>query len=82
MTIQAYGPEKMNQFALRLLDLASVMREMANSSREQGIVDLAIHDKKAQEWCGRLEEWLHKAQGELEIKIRQSRAKQRALSLQ
>ena len=80
MTLQPYGPEKLDQFALRLLDLASIMREMANSIREHGIDNLALHDKKAQEWCVRLDEWAHKSQAELEVKIRQLRARRRALS--
>ena len=80
MTLQPYGPERLDQFALRLLDLAAVLREMANSSRENGVDDLALHDKKAQEWCDRLDEWAHKSQADLELKVRQARAKRRALS--
>ena len=80
MTLQPYGPEKLDKFALQLLDLAAVMREMANSSREHGVDDLALHDKKAQEWCTKLDEWVHRCQADLEVKIRQARAKRRALS--
>lgn len=80
MTLQPYGPEELDQFALRLLDLAVIVREMANSSREHGITDLALHDKKAQEWCSRLDDWAHRAQADLEVKIRQARARRRAIS--
>lgn len=80
MTLQRYSPEKLDQFALQLLDLAAALREMANISREQGIPDLALHDKKAQEWCGKLEDWVHKARADLDVRIRQARAKRRALS--
>lgn len=80
MTLQRYKPEEMDQFALRLLDLAAMMREMAGTIREHGIADLPMHDKKAQEWCVKLEQWLHKAQADLEAKIRQSRARRRAIS--
>ena len=66
MTLQRYNPNDLDQFALRLLDLAAIMREMANSGREHGIFDLAVHDKKAQ--------------ADLEVRIRQSRAKRRAIS--
>ncbi len=77
MTLQPYGPKKLDQFALQLLDVAAMVREMANSSREHGIGDLALHDKKAQEWCARLNDWTHKAQAELDVKIRQNRARRR-----
>jgi hypothetical protein len=80
MTLQRYSPQKLDQFALRLLDLAGMMREMGNTAREHGIADLALHDKKAQEWCAKLEDWLHKAQADLDVRIRQARARRRALS--
>ena len=80
MTLQRYNPQKLDQFALRLLDLAVMMREMSNTSREHGIADLPVHDKKALEWCAKLEGWLHKTQADLEVQIRQARAKRRALS--
>jgi hypothetical protein len=80
MTLQRYSPHKLDQFALRLVDLAAMMREMANSCREHGIADLALHDKKALEWSAKLEQWLHKTQADLEVRIRQARAKRRALS--
>ena len=80
MTLQPYGPEKLDHFALRLLDLAAVIRSMANTSREHTISDLALHDKKAQEWCARLDDWVHRAQADLEVKVRQARARRRALS--
>lgn len=80
MTLQPYGPDRLDQFALRLLDVAAVMREMANRYREHGVTDLALHDKKAREWCDRLDQWVHKSRAELEVKIRQARAKRRALS--
>ena len=82
MTLQPYEPAKLDQFALQLLDLAAILREMANRSREHGITDLALHDKKAQQWYGQLEDWGHKAQAQVEVKIRQARAKRRAQSLE
>ncbi len=80
MTLQPYGPDKLDQFALRLLDLAAILRGMANRSREHGVDDLAMHDKKSLEWCARLDEWVHKSQADLEVKISQVRAKRRAIS--
>jgi len=78
MTRQPYNPEKLDLLALRLLDLAAMMRQMANMSREHKIEDLALHDKKAHEWCGSLERWAHKARAELEMKVIDARASRRA----
>ena len=77
MTLQAYSPTELDQFALRLLDLAAMVREMANRSRESGIADLPLHDKKALQWCGNLEQWAQKTQAELELRILQQKAEQR-----
>jgi len=81
MTLEPYSPEKLDLLALRLLDLAGIMREMANESREYGITDLALHDKKAQEWCTNLERWGRKSQGELKLKIADARAVRRVQSI-
>ena len=77
MTLQTYDPEKLDRFALRLLDLASIVRQMASHGREYGIADLALHDKKALEWCANLEQWARKTQADLEVRILQDKAAQR-----
>ncbi len=77
MTLQTYDPHKLDQFAMRLLDLAAAIRQMANRSRECGIADLAMHDKKALEWCANLEQWARKTQADLEVRILQDRAAMR-----
>ncbi len=77
MTLQPYGPKKLDQFALRLLDVAGVVREMAHSCREHGVDDLALHDKKASQWCDNLEQWAERARSELDVRIRQARSKRR-----
>lgn len=78
MTLQPYDPEKLDQLALRLLDQAAAMREMANTCREYQINDLALHDKKAIEWCENLDRWTRKARAELEMKAIDARADLRA----
>jgi hypothetical protein len=78
MTLQPYDPYKLDQMALRLLDLASIVRQMASRSREHGVADLALHDKKALEWCAKLEQWAHKTRADLEVRILQDRAERRA----
>jgi hypothetical protein len=77
MTLQVYNPHKLDQFALRLLDIAAVVREMAHKSRESGITDLAVHDKKAAEWCANLEQWARKTQADLEVRLLQDKAERR-----
>ena len=77
MTLQTYNPQQLDRLALRLLDLAAMVRQMANQSRETGIADLPLHDKKALEWCLKLEQWAHKTRADLEVKILQHKAEQR-----
>jgi hypothetical protein len=78
MTLKPYDPEMLDQLALRLLDVAAIMREMAEKSRRQAIQGLALHDKKAWEWIGNLERWAHKSQADLDVRIVEARASQRA----
>ena len=78
MTLQPYGPENLDRFALRFLDLAATLRSMANACREQEVEGFALHDKKASEWCANLERWMHKVQAELEMQIIDTRTAKRA----
>lgn len=80
MTLKPYSADMLDQFALRLLDLAALMREMANRSRRYQVEDFAVHDKKPQQWCSSLERWARKSQAELEMRIIEARASRRALS--
>jgi len=80
MTLQTYDPRKLDEFGLRLLDLTALVRQIANRGREYGIADLALHDKKALEWCAKLEQWAHKTRADLEMRILQEKADQRGRS--
>ena len=80
MTLQPYDPKQLDDLALHLLDLAGIVRHMANRSREHGIADLPLHDKKALEWCAKLEQWAHKSRADLEVRILQDRAERRGRS--
>jgi len=62
----------------RLEERAAAMREMANVCREYQIEDFALHDKKAGEWCENLDRWTRKARAELQMKVIDVRATQRA----
>jgi hypothetical protein len=77
MTLQVYDSQALDQLSLRLLDLAAIVRRMANRSREQGVADLVLHDKKALEWCAKLEQWAHKTEADVEVRILQDRAERR-----
>ena len=77
MTLQPYGPQQLDSLALRLLDMAAIVREMANRSREHGIADLALHDKKALESCVKLEQWANKIRADLDVRILQDKAVRR-----
>ena len=77
MTLKTYDPAQLDRLALRLLDLASIVREMATRSREHDIADLALHDKKALEWCIKLEQWASKTRVDLEVRILQDKAERR-----
>jgi hypothetical protein len=78
MTRKAYSPEMLDELALRMLDLAVIVRQMAHSSRENQIPDLTLHDKKALEYCEKLERWTQRAQADLEICVHRQRAVRRA----
>ncbi|MBN2022916.1 MAG: hypothetical protein JW809_08975 [Pirellulales bacterium] len=81
MTLKPYDPRRLDQFTLRLLDLAAHMRQIAHLCREYQIDSFALHDKKANEWCDNLDRWVRKARAELEMKVIEVRATQRALAL-
>ena len=67
MTLEQYTPERFDQLALRLLDLAAELREIANGARRANVENLAVHDKKALEWIDNLEQWTGKTRINFEI---------------
>ena len=80
MTLIPYTPEKLDQFALRLLDVTAILREMASRCRQSQLEEFPLHDKKALEWSAALERWARKSAAELEMQILDARATQRATS--
>jgi len=67
MTIEQYTPEKFDQLALRIFDLAAEFREIANGARHTGVESLPVHDKKALLWIENLEQWAKKNRVSFEI---------------
>jgi hypothetical protein len=55
---------------------------MAVRSREQEVESLPLHDRKAQEWCDKLEHWARRAQADVDVKIRMARAARRAQAIE
>jgi hypothetical protein len=78
MTLIPHSPATLDALALRLLDVAALVRGMANSSRENRIESLPLHGNKAQEWMGRLEEWAHDGAARLELQIMRERGTRRS----
>ena len=70
MTIEQYTPEKFDQLALRVFDLASELREIANGARQAEAENLPVHDKKALLWLDNLEQWAAKTRISFEIMTR------------
>ena len=70
MTIELYTPEKFDQLALRLFDLASELRDIANGARQAGLEGLPVHDKKALLWLDNLEQWAKKNRVNFEVQTR------------
>ena len=80
VTLTPYDPALLDQLALRLLDLAGLLRQMAQRSREHGVRQVRLHDKKALEWIARLERWARKSAADLEMEIIEVRATRKAMS--
>ncbi|HVU89535.1 MAG TPA: hypothetical protein VHD36_19560 [Pirellulales bacterium] len=78
MTLIPHSPANLDALALRLLDVAALVRGMANNSRENQIEDLPLHSNKAQEWLGRLEEWAHDGAARLELQVMRERGARRS----
>jgi hypothetical protein len=78
MTLANYDANQLDALALRLLDIAAIVRDMALLSRHQGLASVTLHDRKAQEWCDRLEHWARRSQAELDVRVRMERATRRA----
>jgi hypothetical protein len=67
MTLIPYQSDQFDRLALRFLDLAAVFRQIAQRSREDGIEQVAVHDKKANEWLAKLEFWAEEARQRFEL---------------
>jgi len=78
MTLQTYSPEQLDELALRMLDLAALLRQVAQSARQHEIPSLPIHDKKALDWFAKLESWGRRCQSDMELTLHSAKAARRA----
>ena len=73
MTLQTYGPDELDELALRALDLASIFRKMSKIYTELGIDVFQLHAKKSNEWFNSLERWATGALTKIESQAIQER---------
>ncbi|RIK82704.1 MAG: hypothetical protein DCC68_05570 [Planctomycetota bacterium] len=67
MTLIPYQADQFDRLALRFLDLAALFREIARRTRDERIEQVAVHDKKANEWIAKLEFWAEEARQRFEL---------------
>jgi hypothetical protein len=82
MTLTPFTPETLDGLALRLLDLAAMLRDMANTTRDHDVSGFQLHVNKVNEWLAHLENWGHDGQAKLETLLIKQRGAQRAQNLQ
>ena len=80
MTLSPFPPPTLDELALRLLDVAAMVRKMANVARENSLQGFQMHGNKAQEWLDHLEQWAHEGTGRLETQVIRERGARRSLA--
>jgi hypothetical protein len=78
MTRQPYTPDRLDQLALRVLDVCGRLRSMALRVRGESVDEFLLHDKKALEWLAHLEEWAQKSEADVELVLLRQRGTRRA----
>lgn len=68
--------------ALRVLDLCGGLRNLARKSRDEQLPPIELHDHKALEWLDNLEDWLHRAEGQMDRSVHKNRGERRARQAQ
>ena len=78
MTLQPYGPDRLDGLALRAFDIASILRSMAEECRAREIDSVDLHDKKSLEWIARLDQWAHDAEAKFQMQLIKDRGSKKA----
>ncbi|MEX2561417.1 MAG: hypothetical protein WD403_15950 [Pirellulales bacterium] len=81
MTLSHYSPDALDDLALRMLDLAALVRGMAHASREHDVTGFQLHSNKVHEWLTHMENWAHDGAGRLEAAIKKQQGARRAQQL-
>lgn len=81
MTREPYGPERLDELALRLLDVCAQLRGMARRSRAEQLEAVEMHDKKALEWIAKLEQWALKAANDLDLQVHRKGGQRKSQAL-
>ena len=67
MTYNRYSPEQLDQFVLRIFDVAALLRDISQNAKRAKLDDIPMHDRKAALWCEQLEQWAAKTKITLDI---------------
>lgn len=81
MTLIPYSPAELDCLALRMLDLAAEVRNIARRQREQELDAIPLHGNKIQEWLRRLEAWSHDAKSRADAEFNKQLGARRAREL-
>jgi hypothetical protein len=77
MTLRAYDSHELDRLALRVLDVASRLRFIAEKCRDNDVPNFELHDKKALDWIARLEQWSAATMSDLDSEIYRRKALER-----
>jgi hypothetical protein len=78
MTLEAYDADRLDETALRILEIAAAFRGMAQTLRQEPAIDLAIHHRKAAEWLSHLERWAAESRAKLDVALIKRRGAKKA----
>jgi hypothetical protein len=82
MTLEPYDPDRLDDLSLRVLDLCARLRTLAQKSRQEELPAIDLHDRKALEWLEKLDEWVLRAEVEMDRCARKNRGDRRARQTQ
>lgn len=82
MTLKPYTSDRLDELALRLLDLAGRVRNISLACRQEGLNHVELHDRKALEHLDRVEEWLYKAEADQKVASVKNQGRQHAKKMQ
>lgn len=70
MTVEVYSPEKIDDLVLKLIDIASILRNISQEAREVRMEEIPINNRKALEWCSNLEAWAERVRFEFDARAK------------